>query len=154
MLSHDYETLLSSDPKFNFTHTMEFLNELVQGGKLRINHLDAVITYHDPCHLSRHSGIYEAPRQILSSIPGATLVEMEWNRKFAKCCGAGGGFRSGRGDEAVAVAANRVREAEDTGASILVTACPFCLRNLRDGAESINSSIKIESVESLLARLV
>lgn len=154
MLSNDYETLLNIKPKLRFTHSMELLQEIIQGGKLRTNHLDAVITYHDPCHLSRHSGVYEAPRQILSSILGVTFVEMEWNRKFAKCCGAGGGFRSGRGEEAIAVAANRVQEAENTGASILVTACPFCLRNLRDGAESIKSSIKIESVESLLAKLV
>ncbi|MFW9869154.1 MAG: (Fe-S)-binding protein [Candidatus Thorarchaeota archaeon] len=154
MLSNDYETLLNIKPKLRFTHSMELLQEIIQGGKLRTNHLDAVITYQDPCHLSRHSGVYEAPRQILSSILGVTFVEMEWNRKFAKCCGAGGGFRSGRGEEAIAVAANRVQEAENTGASILVTACPFCLRNLRDGAESIKSSIKIESVESLLAKLV
>ncbi len=154
MLAHDYGTLLNDDSDFKFIHTMEFLQELILGDKLKIKHFDAVITYHDPCHLSRHSEIYEPPRQILSSIPGITLVEMEWNRKFAKCCGAGGGFRSGKSEEAVAVAANRVREAENTGASILLTACPFCLRNLRDGAESIKSSIRIESVESLLADLV
>jgi heterodisulfide reductase subunit D len=154
MLSNDYEVLLNNDPKFKIVHSMEFLKELIQEGKLEIRRLEAAITYHDPCHLGRHSGIYEAPRQVLSSITGVELVEMEWNRKFAKCCGAGGGFRSGRGEDAVAIAANRVQEAEATGASILVTACPFCLRNLRDGAESINSQMKIESVESLLAELI
>jgi Fe-S oxidoreductase len=154
MLSNDYEVLLNNDPKFKIAHSMEFLQELIQEGKLEIRRLEATITYHDPCHLGRHSGIYKAPRQVLSSIPGVELVEMEWNRKFAKCCGAGGGFRSGRGEDAVAIAANRVQEAEATGASMLVTACPFCLRNLRDGAQSINSQMKIESVESLLAELI
>jgi Fe-S oxidoreductase len=154
MLSKDYEVLLNDDSKFKIVHSMEFLQELIQEGKLEIRRLEATITYHDPCHLGRHSGIYEAPRQVLSSIPRVELVEMEWNRKFAKCCGAGGGFRSGRGEDAVAIAANRVQEAEATGASILVTACPFCLRNLRDGAQSINSQMKIESVESLLAELI
>ena len=154
MLSHDYGILLNDDSKFKITHSMEFIKKLVQDGKLKTKPLEAIITYHDPCHLGRHSGVYEAPRQILSSIPDVQLVEMEWNRKFAKCCGAGGGFRAGRGVDAVAVAANRVREAEATGASILVTACPFCLRNLRDGANSINSEMKIESVESLLAGLL
>jgi Fe-S oxidoreductase len=151
MLSHDYGILLNDDSKFKITHSMEFLLELIQDSRLKTKPLDAIITYHDPCHLGRHSGVYEAPRQILSSIPGVKLVEMEWNRKFAKCCGAGGGFRAGRSEDAVVVAANRVREAEATGASILVTACPFCLRNLRDGATSINSQMKIESVETLLA---
>ena len=154
MLSNDYKILLNDEPIFKTTNTMEFLQKLVQGDKLEIRHLDAIVTYHDPCHLSRHSGVYEAPRQILSSIPGIELVEMEWNRKFAKCCGAGGGFRAGREEDAIAVAANRVREAEATGASILTTACPFCLRNLRDGAASVKSQMKIESIESLLAGLI
>lgn len=154
MLSHDYEILLNDDSKLKITNSMEFIQKLVQDGKLKTKPLEAIITYHDPCHLGRHSGIYEAPRQVLPSIPGVNLVEMEWNRKFAKCCGAGGGFRSGKGEDAIAIAANRVREAEATGASILVTACPFCLRNLRDGANSINSKMKIESVESLLSELI
>jgi heterodisulfide reductase subunit D len=154
MISHDYTRLLNDFAKFKVIHSMEFLHELIQDDRLKIMPLKATITYHDPCHLGRHSDIYEAPRQILLSIPDANLVEMEWNRKFAKCCGAGGGFRAGMGEDAVAVAANRVHEAEATGASILVTACPFCLRNLRDGAESIDSKMRIESVESLLAELL
>ena len=154
MLSNDYKILLNDEPMFKTSNTMEFIQKLVQDDKLKFRRLDAIVTYHDPCHLSRHSGVYEAPRQILSSIPGIELVEMEWNRKFAKCCGAGGGFRAGREEDAIAVAANRVREAEATGASILTTACPFCLRNLRDGAASINSEMKIESIESLLAELI
>ncbi|MFW9838374.1 MAG: (Fe-S)-binding protein [Candidatus Thorarchaeota archaeon] len=154
MLSHDYESLLGEESKFELVHSMEFLQKLIQGNALKIRPLNEVLTYHDPCHLGRHSGVYEAPRNILASIPGVTLAEMEWNQKFAKCCGAGGGFRSGRSEDAIAVAGNRVREAERTGASILVTACPFCLRNLRDGAESISSSMRIESVESLIADLM
>ncbi len=154
MFSHDYELLLQDDSKLKTIHSMELLQELVQNGKIEPKPLDAIITYHDPCHLGRHSGVYEAPRQILSSIPEVQLVEMEWSHKFAKCCGAGGGFRAGRVEDAIAVAANRVQEAEATGASLLVTACPFCLRNLRDGAQSINSQMKIESVESLLAELL
>ncbi|MFW9974555.1 MAG: (Fe-S)-binding protein [Candidatus Thorarchaeota archaeon] len=154
MLSNDYDVLLNQKSKFKIIHAMEFLLELVQSNKLKIRPLNETITYHDPCHLSRHSGIYEAPRQVLSAIPEVKLVEMEWNRKFAKCCGAGGGFRAGKPDDAVAVAAKRVQEAEATGASILATACPFCLRNLRDGAEGINSKLKVETVESIVARLV
>ncbi len=152
MLSHDYGELLTDGMKFKIIHSMELLQELTQNDRLKIRSLNTKITYHDPCHLSRHSGVYDAPREVLSAIPGIELVEMGWNRKFARCCGAGGGFRAGSEEDAIAVAANRVREAEATGASILTTACPFCLRNLRDGAESINSPLKVESVESLLAR--
>ncbi|MFW9962678.1 MAG: (Fe-S)-binding protein [Candidatus Sifarchaeia archaeon] len=154
MFSNDYKILLNDESKFKITHSMELLQELIKQNKLKMRPLNATITYHDPCHLGRHSGIYDAPRLMLSSIPGVKLVEMEWNRKFAKCCGAGGGFRAGKSNDAIAIAARRVQEAEATEATILVTACPFCLRNLRDGAASINSEIEIASVESMLARLV
>ncbi|KXH69873.1 MAG: hypothetical protein AM326_04945 [Candidatus Thorarchaeota archaeon SMTZ-45] len=154
MFSNDFKLLMNDESRFKTTHTIELLQELIKQKRLKISPLNATITYHDPCHLGRHSGLYDAPRQVLSSIPGVRLVEMEWNRKFAKCCGAGGGFRAGKVEDSIAIAANRVQEAKATEASILATACPFCLRNLRDGAASIDSKIKIESVESILAKLV
>jgi heterodisulfide reductase subunit D len=98
--------------------------------------------------------MYEAPRQILKTIPGLNLVEMEWNRKIAKCCGAGGGFRAGMADEAVAQASDRIVQAESTGASLLATSCPFCLRNLNDGARAIESELEVKTIESLIASLL
>ncbi len=154
MLFNDYQNLLDEPPKFKVMHTSNLLQEIMKSGTLRLASLNTKLTYHDPCHLGRHSGIYEEPRAILKSLPGVELVEMEWNRKFAKCCGAGGGFRSGSSEDAIAIAADRVREAEATGASILATSCPFCLRNLQDGANLIKSSIKVASVESLIAGLL
>ena len=152
MLTNDYPNLLDGPTEFKTVHATELLQKLVLQESLDFAPLDVTLTYHDPCHLGRHSEIYEEPRQILKSIPGVNLVEMEWNRKFAKCCGAGGGFRSGRGQNAIAIAASRVREAEATGATILVTSCPFCLRNLRDGANSIESTLEVVSIEALLSR--
>lgn len=154
MLSHDYRQLLEEEPRFKVTHTTELILDLIQNEELTLNPLDAVITYHDPCHLGRHSGIYDAPRQVLSAISGVRLVEMDWNRQFAKCCGAGGGFRAGKSDDAIEIAARRVKEAEVTGASIMVTACPFCMRNLSDGAASINSKMRVMFLDSLVASLV
>jgi heterodisulfide reductase subunit D len=63
-------------------------------------------------------------------------------------------LRAGKSDDAIEVAAKRIKEAEMTGASILVTACPFCVRNLNDGAESIDSKIRIMSLDSLVASLI
>lgn len=154
MISHDYQNLLVETPSFKVLHILELLQEIIESGKLNLPSSNTKVTYHDPCHLGRHSGIFNEPREILRSIPGVKLVEIEWNRKFAKCCGAGGGFRSGRGEDAIAVAANRVREAEATGASILVTSCPFCLRNLQDGAKLAESKIDVTSVTSLVANLL
>lgn len=154
MLSHDYQNLLDESPKFKVKHTLDLLHEKIKSGKLKLTSFKAKLTYHDPCHLGRHSGLFEEPRDVLKSIPGVELVEMEWSRKFAKCCGAGGGFRSGRSEAAISIAADRVREAEASGATILTTSCPFCLRNLQDGANFIESDIKVASVESLIAGLL
>jgi heterodisulfide reductase subunit D len=154
MLSHDYQHLLDKPPTFETVHHLELLLNLIQDNKFELSSLNKKVTYHDPCHLGRHSGFFDEPRELLESITGLELVEMEWNRKFAKCCGAGGGFKAGKGDDAIAIAANRVREAETTGASILVTSCPFCLRNLQDGAASLDSTIKVQSVTSLIAELL
>ena len=151
MFSHYYPLLLEEENPFPVIHSVQLIDQLISDGNLDLQPLDAKVTYHDPCHLGRHAGVYDEPRRILSAIPGVELVEMEWNRKFSKCCGAGGGFRSGRPDDAIAVAAHRVKEAESTGASILVTACPFCLRNLSDGAKSIGSDIEVRTIESLIA---
>ncbi|NHI84042.1 MAG: (Fe-S)-binding protein [Candidatus Thorarchaeota archaeon] len=153
-LSHDYSTLLRTDPGFRTIHTVQLIDRLIKEGTIRMRRMNAKVTYHDPCHLGRHSGIYEEPREILRSIPGVSFVEMEWNRKFSRCCGAGGGLRSARGEDAIEIASRRVKEAEETGASLLVTACPFCLRNLEDGAKSIGSSIKVCAIESLVANLI
>ena len=151
-LLKDYEKL-GAELGFEVFHTTEVIKQLLDGGKIKINSkYNTTVTYHDPCHLGRHTGVYDEPRRILSAIPGIELIEMEWNRKFSKCCGAGGGFRSGRPEDAIAVAAQRVKEAESTGASILVTACPFCLRNLSDGAKSIDSDIEVRTIESLVAQ--
>ena len=152
MFFHYYPLLLGEEVTFSTIHSVQLLDQLVSDGRLALRPLNEEVTYHDPCHLGRHTGVYDEPRRILSAIPGIELIEMEWNRKFSKCCGAGGGFRSGRPEDAIAVAAQRVKEAESTGASILVTACPFCLRNLSDGAKSIDSDIEVRTIESLVAQ--
>jgi Fe-S oxidoreductase len=154
MFTNVYPELLAGELGLRFVHSMDLIDELLQIQQLSLNAIPLRVTYHDACHLGRHSDIYEQPRRILGAIPDLELVEMEWNRKFSKCCGAGGGFKSGMSEESVAIAAERVQEAEATGAQILATACPFCLRNLRDGAAAIGSKIEVRTVESLIAQAV
>ena len=154
MISHDYQNLLKERPRIEILHLTELLQDLMKNKMLKLTSLDATITYHDPCHLGRHSEIFEEPRSVLNSIPDVQMIEMEWNRKFAKCCGAGGGVRSGTSDDAIDIAARRVRDAEDIQASMIVTSCPFCLRNLQDGASRINSNLKVISIEALLDSLL
>ena len=89
------------------------------------------ITYHDPCHIGRHMGIYEPPREVLKKIPGIELVEMTRNRHNAWCCGSGGGVRSAFKELSAFAANERIEEAKETGVDALVSCCPFCLNQFK-----------------------
>jgi len=135
-------------------HVIEYLQSLVTSGKLKLKKSDKTqkVSWHDPCHLGRALGVYEEPREVIKAIPGLELVEMNTNREQAMCCGAGGGLRSYDSDLAKKIAADRIRDAETTDAEILATACPFCEHNLKDGAESLGSKIKVVDILDLLAQ--
>ncbi|MHA1274449.1 MAG: (Fe-S)-binding protein [Promethearchaeota archaeon] len=111
-----------------------------------------IATYHDPCHIGRHLGIYDEPRKVLKSIPGIKFVEIERNRDNAWCCGAGAGVKSGLKDWAVEIAEARVKEAEETEAKYLVSTCPFCERNLRDATIKLNSNIEVIDLTQLILK--
>ena len=146
----DYPKLVETVDPPKIMHTTQLLSELLRKRKIRPKRLKLKVTYHDPCHLGRHSGIYEEPRRIIKSIPGMELVEMDWNRKFARCCGAGGGFRGAFGDTSVAIGRERLKDVLETGAEAVVTACPFCERNLRDAARETDNPIEVYGLEELL----
>ncbi|MBY8986205.1 MAG: (Fe-S)-binding protein [Candidatus Lokiarchaeota archaeon] len=95
-------------------------------------------------------GIYESPRNLLKKIPGMTLIEMERNREYAYCCGAGGGVKSAFPEFALKTAKTRIEEAEDTKADIISSACPFCKTNLTDAINESNSGLKFYDVSELI----
>jgi Fe-S oxidoreductase len=95
-------------------------------------------------------GIYDAPRNILNKIPGLKLKEMERIKEYAYCCGAGGGVKSAFPEMAINTAKLRIKEAEDTGANIIVSACPFCSTNLQDGIRESNSHLKYYDISEIL----
>ncbi|MHA1268968.1 MAG: (Fe-S)-binding protein [Candidatus Helarchaeota archaeon] len=111
-------------------HITQYLNNLIYKRKLKISkHLNINITYHDPCHLGRHSKIYKEPRKLLKRIPGINIIEMKRNQEYSYCCGAGGGMKSAFPEFSLKVAEQRVDEAISTGAELLISSCPFCERN-------------------------
>lgn len=151
--SIDWKRAYGKELPFEVLHISQFLAEPEQLNKLNsmwVGSLDKKVTYHDPCHLGRHVGVYEEPRKVLQSIPGVELVEMERNRDLQRCCGAGGGVKAGIGDLALGVAKGRVSDAKETGADILSSACPFCLRNLGDGNNETDEAGKMGEVEDLI----
>ncbi|MGV9171768.1 MAG: (Fe-S)-binding protein [Promethearchaeia archaeon] len=115
---------------------------------------DEIATYHDPCHIGRHIGIYEEPREILRSIPGISFLEMGRIKENAWCCGAGAGVKSGIKDWAIEISEERIREAEKTRARYLVSTCPFCERNLRDAAKKLNSEIEVIDLSQLVLKKI
>ena len=132
--------------EFEVFHYTQVLRDLIKGGNLNVSKgLRAKVTYHDPCFLSRYNQEYDAPREILNSIPGIKLVEMPRNRENAFCCGGGGGnFYTdilGGGKDRPSII--RVREAYDTGANILAVACPICMMMLEDAVKTAGLEEKL-----------
>jgi len=134
------------DVPFEVYHISEFLIEQIDEKDLaKVNH-EIPVTYHDPCHLGRHLGIFEPPRKLLEKI-GYKIKEMLWNRKSSKCCGAGGGLLHINKEVSKNVARKRLEEALETKAKILTTTCPFCKTQFSNIA---NEKIVVRDITELL----
>ncbi len=145
---------------YEVMHHTQYLESLVSSGKLDVDRLDASITYHDPCYLGRHNGVYEAPRNVLRVL-GNELLEMDRSRENAFCCGAGGAqFWKEEEPGRERVSENRFREAEQrlnsaTSAKTLAVGCPFCKSMLGSTpGKSDADGIAIKDVAELLLESV
>lgn len=123
---------------YEVMHVSQYADRLIEEGRLKFERtVPRKVTYHDPCHLGRHAGVFEPPRNVIKAIPGIELVEMPRNRQKSRCCGAGAGFKAQFNEYAVNIAADRVQEAIDVGAEQMITTCPFCAVNLNAGAKQL-----------------
>jgi Fe-S oxidoreductase len=139
---HCFNTFKNEYPdfgaKFEVIHHAVLLDHLVKEGRLQPKAgMGQKITYHDPCYLGRHNGIYEEPRELIQSIPNAELVEMERSRSTSMCCGAGGGCIWLEEKEGKRVNHVRTQQAIDTGADVVAVACPFCIQMFEDGIPAL-----------------
>ena len=116
-------------------HHSDFLLELVRNKKLKpTKPVKQKVVYHDSCYLGRYNDIYDSPREVLKSIPGVTLVEVDhYNRNRAVCCGAGGAqmFMEEQNKDRMNV--RRTKQLLETHADTIASACPFCMTMLTDG---------------------
>jgi heterodisulfide reductase subunit D len=149
-LEQDYPDL-SED--ISIMHSTQFISELIANDKLHFRRREVKVTYHDPCHLGRHSDVYDAPRRVLLSVPGLELVEMKNSRQTARCCGGGAGVKTAYPEISQKAAVKRIREAEETGAEILITTCPFCVQTLCGAASAVDSKIKVQELSVFLDSL-
>jgi len=146
---HCYHTFKNEYPEFrvNFevVHISQYLFELMNEGRLLLkkDHQKKV-TYHDPCYLGRHNGIYDEPRGVLKKIPGLELNEMVESRSDSLCCGGGGGrvwMETQKGERFCDL---RIEQALAVGAEVLATSCPYCITMLEDSRLTMDVAERIE----------
>jgi Fe-S oxidoreductase len=158
---HCFHTFKNEYPEFkvNFEvlHITQYLGQLIKEGRLKITgEYKKKVTYHDPCYLGRHNGIYDEPREILKKIPGLELNEMADARESSLCCGMGGGriwMETAKNERFSDI---RLKQAQDTGAEILATACPYCIAQFEDSRMSLadSSVIQIKDITEILQEVV
>jgi Fe-S oxidoreductase len=146
---HCYHTFKNEYPEFKVdfevVHISQFLFELIQEGKIQpAKAYEKKITYHDPCYLGRHNGIYDEPREVLNKVPGLELHEMPESRVDSLCCGGGGGRIWMETQKGERFSDLRLQQAMDLGAEVLVTSCPYCISNFEDSRLTLDVTEKIE----------
>lgn len=158
---HCFNTLKNEYPalggNYEILHHSELIQLLIAEGKIKPADGQPFkgkkITYHDSCYLGRANDVYEAPRAVLEALDGA-LIEMKRSRKNGLCCGAGGAqmFKEAEtGSKEINI--ERIEEALDTGAPVVVAACPFCITMLSDGIKNKEKeeSVKVYDLAEMVA---
>jgi Fe-S oxidoreductase len=131
---------------YRVVHHSVYLQGLLAEGRLRVADGDGAadgvgsVTYHDSCYLARYNSVIAAPRDVLGAVPGLELREMDKSGRNTFCCGAGGGRMWMEETRGTRINAERTRQALETGASTVATACPYCMVMIRDGLSDAQSS--------------
>jgi len=149
-----YKTLKHRLPaEFEVLHMEEFLAGLVKDGRVKfVKPFKKKVVYADGCDLGRHSGVYEPQRDLLRAMPELELIEFDYNRENAACCG--GPVASHNADLAHNIAAEKVREAADKGADMIVTSCPMCFVNIKEGTKAAGIKIDVQALPMLLPKVI
>lgn len=158
---HAYNSLKNEYPEFGleaevFHHT-ELLYDWIKEGKLKPKHeVNERITYHDSCYLGRYNEVYDPPREILRSIPGVEVIEMDRNRENGMCCGAGGGLMWTEEDTGSRINVTRTEQALSVKPSVIGSACPYCLTMMSDGtkAKEVEEEVATLDIVEILERSI
>jgi Fe-S oxidoreductase len=158
---HCYHTFKNEYPEFmvNFevVHITQYVLGLIESGRLEIKgEYGKRVTYHDPCYLGRHNGIYDEPREALRKIPGLRLVEMTDAFQDSLCCGGGGGriwMETPKGERFSDL---RLAQAVASGADVLATSCPYCIANFEDSRLLLKDSeaLEIKDVTEIIQEVI
>jgi heterodisulfide reductase subunit D len=148
--SHLYPRLGIGVLDFEVLHASEYLSRLLDDGALKLRGTEQLVTYHDPCDLGRKSGVFDAPRHVVESLPGVALVEMDASREHALCCGGGGDVQMVDEGVTAAVASRRIDQARRTGARILLSSCQQCKRTLMAAARRDKVRIRVMDLAEMV----
>ncbi|HUW65133.1 MAG TPA: (Fe-S)-binding protein [Spirochaetia bacterium] len=155
---HSLFTLKKEYPElggeFEVLHYTELLADLVDQGKLSFRTMpETTVIYHDPCYLGRHNGIYDEPRRLLAAVPGLTMVDFEPSRQDSLCCGGGGARIWMETKPGQRFSDQKVDQAAKKGATVLATACPYCIVMLEDSARNMGyaETMQVKDISEVLA---
>ena len=155
-----YPTVMG-ELSFEVAHISEFYRDLIKEQKITFPNTDTetIAVYQDPCRLGRHLGVYDAPREVLHSIPGMKLLEFEENKEDAICCGGANGWM-GCGAYSKRIQEDKFSYLKDIGANMLITSCPKCLIHFNCGLSEklskdiTNEGIAVTDISMLLASVL
>jgi Fe-S oxidoreductase len=155
---HCFNTLKNEYPQFGgqfeVIHHSQFIAGLIKEKRLNIKAAaETTAAYHDSCYLGRYNDIYLPPREVLNSIPGIKLAEMDNNKKYGFCCGGGGGRMFLEEKIGTRISEMRLDQISATKAQIVATACPYCLQMFEDAAKakSVEDTLKVKDIAELVA---
>ena len=158
---HCYHTFKNEYPEFmvdfEVIHITQYLFQLINEGSLKfIKEYGKQVTYHDPCYLGRHNGIYDEPREILKEIPGLELIEMPDSREDSLCCGGGGGriwMETPKGERFCDI---RLEQAMGVEVEVLATSCPYCIANFEDSKLTLDvvEDIEVKDITEIIQEVI
>jgi Fe-S oxidoreductase len=158
---HCYHTFKNEYPEFmvdfEVLHMNQYLLELIDAGRLEFTgKLEKTVTYHDPCYLGRHNGIYDEPRDLLNKISGLNLVEMNACGKNSLCCGGGGGRIWMDTPQEERFSDIRLKQAEATGAQIMATSCPYCITNFEESRLNLEYEdvLEVKDITEIISEIL
>ena len=146
---HCYHTFKNEHPEFmvsfEVVHMSQYILELIAAGRLDLKGVySRKVTYHDPCYLGRHNDVYDEPRDLLGKVAGLELVEMEDSGKGSLCCGGGGGRIWMDTPQEERFSDIRLKQAQQAGAQVLATACPYCITNFEESRLNLEREDALE----------
>jgi Fe-S oxidoreductase len=158
---HCFHTFKNEYPefmvKFEVVHISQYLLELMADGRLTLKgNFPKRVTYHDPCYLGRHNGVYEEPRDLLKKVSGLELVEMDAHGKTSLCCGGGGGRIWMDTPKEERFSDIRLHQAREIGAQVLATSCPYCITNFEESRLNLEFEdvLEVKDITEIISEML